>query len=62
MEDDKGELPGIGFDFKTGWDELKEDNLELRLVHFYTRGYQKGMETNIRNVFDAPLKVTATVF
>jgi len=59
MEDDKGELPGIGFDFKTGWDELKEDNLELRLIHFYTRGYQKGMETDVRNVFDAPLTVTA---
>ncbi|MFZ5562800.1 MAG: hypothetical protein ACOZBW_02025, partial [Thermodesulfobacteriota bacterium] len=59
MEDDKGELPGIGFDFNTGWDQFTEDSVELRLIHFYTRAYRKGMEKDVRNVFDAPLKVTA---
>ena len=62
IEDDKGELPGIGFDFNTGWDQFDEDSVELRLVHFYTRGYQKGMETNVRNVFDAPLTVASVMF
>lgn len=62
MEDDRGELPGIGFDFNTGWDQLKEDKLELRLVHFYTKEYQKGMETQVRNVHAAPLKISSTVF
>ncbi|MDA8139227.1 MAG: hypothetical protein M0036_11305 [Desulfobacteraceae bacterium] len=60
MEDKKGELPGIGFDFNKGWDQLNADSVEFRLIHFYTQGYQKGMETDICNVYDVPLKVTAT--
>jgi len=62
MEDDPGELPGIGFDFNIGWDKLKADTVELRLVHFYTKGYQKGMETDIRNIYDAPLSATSVTF
>ena len=58
-ENDPGELPGIGFDFNMGWDQLKEDLVELRLLHFYTKGYEKGMEREIRNVIDAPLQVSA---
>lgn len=61
MEDNKGELPGIGFDFKTGWDELKEDIIELRLIHFYTKGYRKGMETDITNVHSKPLNVSSAL-
>ncbi len=61
LEDDRGELPGIGFDFNTGWDRLEADSVELRLVHFYTRAYHKGMEKEIRNVFDAPLQVTSNI-
>lgn len=61
-EDDPGELPGIGFDFNTGWDRLETDSLELRLLHFYTPAYERGMETRVRNVIDYPLTVTATIF
>ena len=62
MENNKGELPGIGFDFNTGWNELQEDSVELRLIHFYTSGYEKGMEKNILNVQDAPLVVYSNAF
>lgn len=62
MEDEEGELPGIGFDFDTGWDQLEEDRVELRLVHFYTRGYRPGMEKVVGNVYGAPLVVSSTPF
>lgn len=61
IESEKGELPGIGFDFNTGWDRLETDRVEFRLIHFFTRGYRQGMEKDIRNVFDAPLQVTSNI-
>lgn len=58
QENDPGERPGIGFDFIDGWDEFDEDRIELRLIHFFTKGYTPSMVPMIMRVYDAPLVVS----
>lgn len=60
MEDHEGEVPGVGYDFNIGWKKLKEKLVEFRIVHFFTRGFQKGMEADIQNVYERPLKAVST--
>lgn len=55
LEENQGEAPGIGFDFNTGWEAVKTSSVEIRLLHFYTKGYQKGMEETILNIHEKPL-------
>lgn len=62
LEDVKGELPGIGYDFKEGWLNLKTDFIKFNLIHFYTKAYNRGMEKEILNVHDKPLKTTVKPF
>ncbi|MDY6933752.1 MAG: hypothetical protein SVZ03_05945 [Spirochaetota bacterium] len=58
MEEVTGELPGIGFDFRSGWDKVKEFPIEFRLVHFFTKTYNPGDEKKIVNIHDHPLRIT----
>ncbi|MDY6904282.1 MAG: hypothetical protein SWH61_06325 [Thermodesulfobacteriota bacterium] len=57
-ENDPGERPGIGFDFIEGWDELEEDRIELRLIHFFTKGYTSELIPEVIQVHDVPLEVS----
>jgi len=57
-EEITGEFPGIGFEFKEGWEDVSEYPMEYRILHFYSKGYVKGDEKNIVNVHDNPLKVS----
>ncbi len=61
-EDVKGELPGIGYDFKEGWLNLKTDFIKFNLLHFYTKAYSRGMEKDILNIHDHPLKTSVKPF
>lgn len=61
-ENVKGELPGIGYDFKEGWSNLKTKSTKFNLVHFYTKSYSRGMEKEILNVHDNPLKTSIKPF
>ncbi len=58
MEDSPGEVPGIGFEFKEGWEDANDLPIEFRLVHFFTEAYKPGAEQDIVNVHDNPLKVS----
>lgn len=58
LEDVKGELPGIGYNFKEGWRNLKTDFIKFNLLHFYTKSYSRGMEKEILDVHDKPLKTS----
>lgn len=58
----KGELPGIGSDFKEGWTNLKTNSIKFNLVHFFTKSYIPGMEKEITNVHDNPLKASIKPF
>ena len=62
LENVKGELPGIGYIFKEGWLNLKTDFIKFNLVHFFTKSYNQGMEKEILNVHDHPLKTSAKPF
>ena len=62
LEDIKGELPSIGYDFKEGWLDLKTDFIKFNLVHFFTKPYSRGMEKEILNVHDNPLKTSIKPF
>ncbi len=59
QEDLAGEFPGIGYNFPDGWLDLKTDKIEFRLVHFFTKGYRRGMEKEVTSVHDRPLKMSA---
>lgn len=59
VEDSKGESPATGYDFSSGWTDLKKDLIEFRLVHYFTTGYRPGMEKEVTNVHDRPLTVSA---
>jgi hypothetical protein len=61
-ENIKGELPGIGSDFKEGWLNLKTNFIKFNLVHFFTKSYSSGMEKEIINVHDNPLKTSIKPF
>lgn len=61
-ENIKGELPGIGSDFKEGWLNLKSNFIKFSLVHFFTKSYSPGMEKEITNVHDNPLKTSIKPF
>ena len=61
-ENIKGELPGIGSDFKEGWLNLKTNSIKFNLVHFFTKSYNRGMEKEIVNVHDNPLKTSIKPF
>lgn len=58
-EDVKGEYPAIGINIKKGWKKMKENSVEFRIVHFYTRGYRKGMERYICDVYGHPLNASS---
>lgn len=58
LEDITGELPGLGYDFKEGWDKVTDTPIEFRLIHFYTKAYIPGNEKEIINVHDHPLKIS----
>ena len=58
----KGELPGIGSDFKEGWSNLKTNSIKFNLSHFFTKSYSRGMEKEILNVHDNPLKTSIKPF
>jgi hypothetical protein len=60
-EDVPGELPGMGWDFREGWDLVREFPVELRLVHFFTTGYHPGDERSLLAIFQEPLLVEARV-
>jgi len=62
LEDVKGELPGIGYDFKEGWLDLKTNFIKFNLLHFYTKSYSRGMEKEILNVHDHRLKTSVKPF
>ena len=61
-ENIKGELPGIGSDFKEGWLDLKTNFIKFNLVHFFTKSFSPGMEKEIINVHDNPLKTSIKPF
>ncbi|KQC07273.1 MAG: hypothetical protein APR62_00685 [Smithella sp. SDB] len=58
----KGELPGIGSDFEEGWSDLKTRSIKFNLVHFFTKSYIQGMEKEICDVHDKPLKTSIKPF
>ena len=58
-EDVPGELPGAGWDFREGWEQVKEYPVEFRLLHFFTQGYRPGDEAAVLAVLQHPLRVEA---
>jgi len=52
-----GEVPGLGWDFREGWDKVTTFPLEFRLLHFFTKGYAPGDENAIVNIHDHPLGI-----